>query len=89
MNIFCFFAATTSFPVGVFLATVQVDVVGLGVGVGPRGGALPLPVGPLLTLRKVPELALGPGSPEGRVPQLDQRNLVRVGSPPQFRHRRR
>ena len=62
---------------------------GLGVGVGACGGALPLLVGSVLTLRKVPELAVGPGSPEGRVPQPDQRNLVRVGSPPQFRHRRR
>ena len=86
----CVFSATSGFPVGVLLAAVQVDVVGSSPGLSPRRGPLPLPPRPLFAVRKVSGVNSGrSATSERRVTQPHQRNLVRVGSSPQFRHWRR
>jgi hypothetical protein len=44
-------SATEGVPVGLFPAAVQIDPVGPGAGVGPRGRAVPLPGAHLINLR--------------------------------------
>ena len=65
-----YISATSSVAVGLLLAAVQVDVVGLGPRLGARGGALSLPLGPVLAVRQVPVVvADGRGTPERGVTQ--------------------
>ena len=97
--LFVFFLATPRLPAGFFPATLQGDIVGLGSGLGARGGGLPLPVGPLFSLRQI-QHCRGPRqirqlkrqrrrhAPQGRVPEPHQRHLVLMGSLAQFRDRR-
>ncbi len=85
-----YISATSSVAVGLLLAAVQVDVVGLGPRLRARGGTLPLPLGQVLAVRQVPVVvADGCGSSERGVTQPDQCNLVCLGSSAELRHWRR